>query len=320
MAQRGTAVTHHRWRDKRHVHHEKAPVPPHGPERHGRDRGAAVARRDGAGRHGLRRRRRRPRRRRRVRLVAMEMVHGCGRQHGVRRQEEPVGAGEGRPRLRSVADQPEPLEPFRERRHHRQQHRRAQRRGVHAAGNRRRSLPLERGVPDAVAPEADRGQRRPRRHVARSALRAEVRPGHADSVDAAVDRERRPGRRLHLRLLLHLHRHDQLGVADAAAADGARPARRVRPAVRRRRDAGRARRQPPRRQEHSRLGHQPDLDAAEGDRLERSRSGSTNISTTSARSSGGFSASKRATAAAKRGRSPKRRSACPTRSKSTSTS
>ena len=202
----------------------------------------------------------------------------------------------------------------------RQQHRPAQRRGVHAAGNRRRSLPLERGVPDAVAPEADRGQRRPRRHVARSALRAEVRPGHADSVDAAVDRERRPGGRLHLRLLLHLHRHDQLGVADAAAADGARPARRVRSAVRRRRDAGRARRQPPRRQEHSRLGDEPDLDAAERDRFERSQRGSTNTSTTSARSSGGFSVSKRATPAANRARSPKRRSACPTRSKSTSTS
>ena len=49
------------------------------------------------------------------------------------------------------------------RRHDRQQHRPAQRRGVHAAGNRRRPLPLERGVPDPVASEADRGQRRLRR-------------------------------------------------------------------------------------------------------------------------------------------------------------
>ena len=112
--------------------------------------------------------------------------------------------------------------------------------------NRRRSLPLERGVPDAGAPEADRRLRRPRRDVARSALRAEVRPGHADSVDAAVHRERRSGRRLRLRLCLRLHRHDQLGVADEAAADDARPARRVRSVVRRRRHAGGARR-PPRR-------------------------------------------------------------------------
>ena len=44
-------------------------------------------------------------------------------------------------------------------------------------------------------------------------LRAEVRAGHADSVDAAVHRERRSGGRLLLRLLVHLHRLDQLGVA-----------------------------------------------------------------------------------------------------------
>ena len=50
-----------------------------------------------------------------------------------------------------------------------------------------------------------------------------------------VHRERRSGRRLRLRLLLRLHRHDQLGEPDAAAADGARSARRVRSAVRRRR-------------------------------------------------------------------------------------
>ena len=72
-------------------------------------------------------------------------------------------------------------------------------------------------------------------------LRAAVRPGHADPVDAAVHRERRSGGRLLLRLLLRLHRLDQLGVADAAAADDSRSARRVRSAVRRRRDARRAR-------------------------------------------------------------------------------
>ena len=36
-------------------------------------------------------------------------------------------------------------------------------------------------------PKQTQGLRRARRHVARSAVRAEVRPGHADSVDAAVD-------------------------------------------------------------------------------------------------------------------------------------
>ena len=132
----------------------------------------------------------------------------------------------GRPRLRSDADEPQPARAVPRLPDHRQQHRRAQRRGVHGARNRRRSLPLERGVPDPGAPEADAGLRRPRRHVARPDLRAEVRAGHADSVDAAVHRERRPGRRLLLRLLVRLHRLDQLGVAGRAAADGARPARR----------------------------------------------------------------------------------------------
>ena len=193
---------------------------------------------------------------RRVGVEAAAGVHGDGarqrRQHRHRRQEEPVRAGPGRARFRVEPDARAARAVPRVR-HHRQQHRRAQRRGVHPAGNRRRSLPLERGVPHPVAPEADRGQRRLRRHLARSALRPAVRPGHADPVDAALDRERRPGRRLHLRLLLHLHRHDQLGVAEAAAADGARPARRVRPAVRRRRDRRRAQDQPQDRPQHPRL-------------------------------------------------------------------
>ena len=94
-------------------------------------------------------------------------------------------------------------------------------------------------------PEADDGLGRARRHLDRPALRAALRPGHADSVDAAVHRERRSGRRLRIRLLLRLHRLDQLGVADRAAADDSRSARGVRSAVRRRRHAGGARAAPP---------------------------------------------------------------------------
>ena len=125
----------------------------------------------------------------------------------------------------------------------RQQHRRAHGRGVRRAGNRRRPLPLERGVPDAVASEADAGLGHLGRHVARSDVREALRAGDADAVDAVLHREPRPGRRLHLQLLVRLHRLDQLGVAERAAADDPRPARRVRHAVRRRRHAGgRARR------------------------------------------------------------------------------
>ncbi len=56
-------------------------------------------------------------------------------------------------------------------------------------------------------------------------VRAEDRDGNAHPVDAAVHRERRPGGRLFLWLLVRLHRLDQLGLADRAAADDSRPAR-----------------------------------------------------------------------------------------------
>ena len=79
----------------------------------------------------------------------IEMVHGVGRQHADRHREEPVGAGGRRPRLRSGADQPAAARAVPRLPDDRQQHRRAQRRSVHGAGDRRRSLPLERGVPHA---------------------------------------------------------------------------------------------------------------------------------------------------------------------------
>ena len=137
-----------------------------------------------------------------------------------------------------------------------------------AQRDRRRSLPIERGVPHAGASEADAGRRRRGRHVARPAVRAAVRPGHADSVDAAVHRERRSGRRLRLRLLVRLHRHDQLGVADAAAADDPQSARRLRRAVRRvrhRRHAGGARASGARRTAASSIGCCESVGAAAAD-------------------------------------------------------
>ena len=139
--------------------------------------------------------------------------------------------------------------------HHRQQHRRAHGRSVPAARDRRRSLPFRGGVPDAVASEADAGLGPQGRHVARSVVCAEVRAGDADPLDAVVRRERRPGRRLLLRLFLRLHRLDQLGRRRRAAADDSRPARGVRSAVRHRRHARGARRPPPPRSQHPRLGH-----------------------------------------------------------------
>ena len=63
------------------------------------------------------------------------------------------------------------------------------------------------------------------------------RTGHADSVDAAVHRAGRSGRRLLLRLLVRLHRQHQLVGPEHADADDSRSARRLRSAVRRGRHA-----------------------------------------------------------------------------------
>ena len=104
-------------------------------------------------------------------------------------------------------------------------------------------------------PEADRELGRARRHLARSDLRDALRTGHADSLDAAVHRERRSGGRLRLRLLVRLHRHDQLGVADRAAADDPRSAHGVRSAVRRRRLDEGARGAAARHDQRARLHH-----------------------------------------------------------------
>ena len=147
---------------------------------------------------------------------------------------------------------------------------------------------------------------------------SEVRTGHADSVDAALDRERRPGGRLHLRLLVHLHRHDQLGVADAAAADGARPARRVRPVVRRRARRPKSARRTCRTDKSildwvtTQIAQlRKEIGATDRARLDEYldniREIERRIQRVEARN-----------AAASRGRSPRRRLACPTRSKSTS--
>jgi hypothetical protein len=122
----------------------------------------------------------------------------------------------------------------------RQQHRRAHGRGVRAGGDRRRPLPLERGVPDAVAPQADEGSDV---YVGTSLDQLYAQRFGQDtpipSMQLCIENVDQAGAAL--RLLLRLHRLDQLGVADRAAPDDPRPARRLRHAVRRRRHARGAR-------------------------------------------------------------------------------
>ena len=134
------------------------------------------------------------------------------RQHRVRRQDEPsVVAGGHRPRLRPVAERP-----------------RAAR-----AGPRHLTIVSNTDLRQAEAftppeiggdhfrssavfltqahPKQTKGSD-VRAGISIDQLYAQrVGAGHADPVDAAVHRDRRPGGRLRLRLPLRLHRHDQLG-------------------------------------------------------------------------------------------------------------
>ena len=155
------------------------------------------------------------------------------------------------------------------------------------------------------------------RHVDRSALRAAVRPGDGDPVDAAVHRERRPGRRLRVWLLVRLHRLDFVGLAVRAAADDPRPARGVRSALRRRRDACRAGGTAAGRPQHHRRGD--GLGAAPEGRARPGRSGAPHrLSRRRPRDRAADPAGRGArTRAASRASCRERPRACPTRSKST---
>ena len=253
-----------------------------------------------------------------TRLICIEEVHGlagCNNWGATKFLFAPETTG---PRLHAGARQPvEHARSLPRLPDDRQQHRRAHGRSVRAAGNRRRPLPLERGVPDPVAPEADAGLGHLRRHLARSDVREALRPDHAAAVDAVLHREPRSGGRLHLQLLLRLHRLDQLGVAERAAADDSRPARRLRHAVRRGRHGGGSRGAPRDAPQHPRLDSAARSSASTVARhrrphaldryLDNVREIERRIQRVEARNN----------AAAKRARCPTRRPACPTRSPST---
>ena len=155
------------------IHHRKARSAPHDAARAGRHRRAAVPRRDGAG----------------ARRCWSKTASGRGaRSHAARLHRDgarrrpgssewgatqhlwsPAATGRG---VRPDAERAQPARAVPQVPDHRQRHRRARRRSDHAAGDRRRPFPVERGVPDAGASEADRELGRARRHLARSDLRA----------------------------------------------------------------------------------------------------------------------------------------------------
>ena len=151
---------------------------------------------------------------RKIRLVAVEMVHGSAGSSADRHQEEPLGAGGRRPRLRSVADQPVVARAVSRPPDHRQQHRRAQRRGVHRAGNRRRSFPLERRCSSRRcirsrrrAPTCRPGPRSTSMYAQRFGQDTPI-----PSMQLCIENVDQAGG-CSLRLFVRLYRFDQLGVA-----------------------------------------------------------------------------------------------------------
>ena len=231
----------------------------------------------------------------RTRLVCIEMVHGSAGSSDWGASQHlwsPAEAGRG---VRPRAERAQPARALPQVPDHRQRHGCARRGSGHAAGDRRRPFPVERRVPHADASEADRELGRARGDLARSDLRQAVRAGHADSVDAALHRERRSGRRMRLRLLVRVHGPDQLGVADRAAADDPGSAHGVRSAVRRGRLDRGTRRAPARDQQRARLRHRRRSPTSIGGWTPATASGWSAISKTCARSSGAFRRWKRAT-------------------------
>ena len=184
------------------------------------------------------------------------------RMHGVGRDPEPVVAREDRPRLRPEPHGHEVARALPGPPHHREQHGCAHGGRLHRARDRRRPLPLERDLPHPGAREADRGLGRLRGDFDGSAVRAALRPGDADSVDAAVHRERGPSGRMRLRLRLRIYRYPQLGLPHRTAADDPRSAGGLRHALRSGRNPRGARRAPAGQPQH------PGLDRGRGGRAE----------------------------------------------------
>ena len=207
-------------RGQSHVHHQEAPLAAHVPSWHRRHAGAAAARIDGARGH-----------RARPDGGRAEDAHGL-HLHPARRDDGQVDAG-GSGHGLSVLGDPAAARAVPRSRLRRQRSRARPGGAVERRRHRRRRESRARGgrVPERRA--SGQEERSVRRRDGRSDCGAARRPGHAASVDRAVDGAAEPDlrrRRLHLRL----PQHAVVEVGDAAAADGEQPADRLRAAVRRR--------------------------------------------------------------------------------------
>ncbi len=209
--------------------------PPRGPSRHGRDGSPSLSFGDAA-------RAELPRvpTPRATRLVCIEMVHGAAGSTTIRTPEKPLGPrGGGKRDFDLTASSLGSLEPF-------ATYSPSSATPI-AATPKPSRFPRLAAITSARArcSSRSRTRRRPRAptstwDVPRSDLRPALRPGDADPLDAACDRERRPGGRLLLWLRLHLHGHHQLGLADRVPFRRSGTRGSLRPALRLRRNGQRS--------------------------------------------------------------------------------
>ena len=185
----------------------------------------------------------------------MEMVHGVAgaTTFGAKKNMwSPADAGS---RVRPLADRAGAARALPRLPDHRQQHRLPQRRSVHRPGDRRRSLPIGGGLPDAVAPAPDAGVGRatPARRSIRSTRKAAGQDTPIPSMQLCIESIDQSGGCFYGYSCAYT---DSISwaIAERAAADDSRSARGVRHAVRRRRDAGSARAAAEEGQEPARLG------------------------------------------------------------------
>ena len=224
---------------------QEAHLPTRRAEGHGCHAGPALPGRDGAGGDGVGQDGRRPSAMDRTRLVAMEMVHGCGR--AARKTGcssnmwSPAATGtELRSRRRRALKSLEPYREYLTIISNTQNHAAEAWSAPEIGGDHFRSSAT---YLTQAHPKQTEGSNIHAGMSIDQIYAKEYGPGHGDPVDAAVHRAGGPGRRLRLRLRLRLHGHDVVGVAHRAAAGHPRPARGLQSDVRPRRHRRRTGRQ-----------------------------------------------------------------------------
>ena len=255
-----------------------------------------------------------------TRLAAHRDGARLRRQHAVRHRQAHCGRRRRTARDFDFTPTLQPLEPFRDYLTIVSDTDLRQRRGVHGAGDRRRPLPLERGVPDR-----SRTRSRPRARISSPASRS-IRSTRRSSARTRRCRRCSCASRTSTQSGACGYGYACVYTDAISWASPTEPLPMIRDprvvfeqSVRRRRHAGGARAARQRAEpQHPRLHHARGRAPAEGPRRRRPQRGSTSYLETSARSSGASRRSSSTTRAARRASCRRRRSACPIPSTSTS--